>query len=135
MKQHTFKKPEHLCLQTEIEALFAPGSPSVSVYPVRAVFRVLPYGGRGPRVKVLLSVSKRRLRHAVDRNRAKRQLREAYRLQKRLLWDVLPAGAAAHVAFIWLADHTKETPRVQRSVGTLLQRIGEKCAKAAAVPE
>lgn len=130
MKQHTFKKPEHLCLKNEIEALFAPGSPAVTVYPLRAVFRTLEYSGHGPRVKVLLSVSKRRLRHAVDRNRAKRQLREAYRLQKRLLWDALPADTAAHVAFIWLADHPKSTQRIQRSVATLLLRLGEKTAEA-----
>ncbi len=131
MKQHTFKKPEHLCLKNEIEALFAPGSPAVTVYPLRAVYRTLGYSGRGPRVKVLLSVSKRRLRHAVDRNRAKRQLREAYRLQKRLLWDALPDGTAAHIAFIWLADHPKDTARIQKSVATLLLRLGEKAGNAA----
>ena len=37
--RHTFPKTEHLCLQRDIEALFSAGSRSLSVFPVRAVFR------------------------------------------------------------------------------------------------
>ena len=123
---YTFKKPEHLCLQNEIEALFSAGSSSMSVFPIRATFRKLEYTGRGPKVKVLLSVSKRKLHHAVDRNRAKRQLREAYRLQKQLLWEQLPEGMALNVAFIWLADHPMKTESVQRSIKRLLTHMAEK---------
>ena len=123
---YTFKKPEHLCLQTEIEALFSAGSSSMSVFPIRATFRKLDYTGHGPKVKVLLSVSKRKLHHAVDRNRAKRQLREAYRLQKYLLWDQIPEGVAVNIAFIWLADHPMKTESVQRSVKRLLTNAVEK---------
>lgn len=122
----TFRKPEHLCLKSEIEELFSPGSRSMTVYPLRATFRTLPYDGKGPQVKILLSVAKRRLRHAVDRNRAKRQLREAYRLQKYTLLDRLPADTALHVAFMWLPDGPKRSASVMRSMATLLARIGEK---------
>lgn len=84
MATFTFRKPEHLCKQKEIEALFSAGSQSFTAYPLRATFKQVE-PTTGPAVKVLLSVAKRRLHHAVDRNRAKRQLREAYRLQKHLL--------------------------------------------------
>lgn len=128
----TFPKPEHLCLQSEIEALFSAGSRSLTIFPLRATFRPQPYDGHGPKVKVLLSVSKRRLRHAVDRNRAKRQLREAYRLQKQLLVAQLPADTAAHVAFIWLAERPVASASVQRRMHTLLNRIGEQLARISA---
>lgn len=134
MATYTFSKPEHLCLTNEIEALFGAGSSSLSMFPLRATYRTLPYEGHGPRVKVLLSVSKRRLRHAVDRNRAKRQLREAYRLQKQLLWNRLPEGKALHIAFIWLAGQPIDSARVAKRMHTLLHQMAERLEKAAQTP-
>lgn len=134
MATYTFSKPEHLCLTSEIEALFGAGSSSLSMFPLRATYRTLPYEGHGPRVKVLLSVSKRRLRHAVDRNRAKRQLREAYRLQKQLLWNRLPEGKALHIAFIWLAGQPIDSARVAKRMHALLQQMAERLEKAAQTP-
>ena len=134
MATYTFSKPEHLCLTNEIEALFGAGSSSLSMFPLRATYRTLPYEGHGPRVKVLLSVSKRRLRHAVDRNRAKRQLREAYRLQKQLLWNRLPEGKALHIAFIWLAGQPIDSARVAKRMHALLQQMAERLEKAAQTP-
>ena len=129
MKTYTFAKPEHLCLKSEIEALFGAGSSSLTIYPLRATFRILPYAGHGPRVKVLLSVAKRKLHHAVDRNRAKRQLREAYRLQKHLLINRLPEGTALHVAFIWLSEKPVPTARVVGRMETILLHMAERVLK------
>ena len=46
-------------------------------------------------VQLLLSVSKRRFRHAVSRNRAKRLMREAYRRHKHLLLWAATRGPGA----------------------------------------
>ncbi|MGN1241302.1 MAG: ribonuclease P protein component, partial [Alloprevotella sp.] len=75
--QYKFPKAEHLCLKRDIERLFSAGTKSLSAYPLRVVVGEADTGSVP--VKVLMSVSKRRLHHAVDRNRAKRQMREAYR--------------------------------------------------------
>lgn len=129
----TFRKPEHLCRQTEIEALFSAGSSATTVYPIRATYRrVEAAGSQGPQVKVLLSVSKRRLKHAVDRNRAKRQLREAYRLQKQFLLDALPEYTGLHVAFIWLSDKPVKSKTIFERMHTILRRIAENTLKAGA---
>ncbi len=128
MPQHlyTFRKAEHLCLKKEIEALFSAGCISTSQFPLRATFRTLPYAGVGPQVKILLSVSKRHFKHAVDRNRAKRQLREAYRLQKQHLLEQLPQDVGVHLAFIWLSDRPMPSSLVHKRVGGILHRVAEK---------
>lgn len=81
MKKHTFPKEERLCSKRLIESLFHNGS-SFLIYPYRITS--LHVDGLQPAVQVLLSVSKRRFRHAVQRNLLKRRMREAYRLQKSL---------------------------------------------------
>ena len=76
----------------------------------------------------MVSVSKRKFKHAVDRNRAKRQMREAYRLSKHILTDAqdIPHDKALHVAFIWTSDTEQPTSLIMQKMQTLLRRIGEK---------
>ena len=129
MLRYTFRKCEHLCLKTEIEALFSAGCTSMSMFPLRATFRTMEYKGYGPQVKILLSVSKKHFRHAVDRNRAKRQLREAYRLQKHLLLNELSAEQSLHIAFIWLSNRPIKSEIVHARMRSALLKIAER-AKA-----
>lgn len=132
--RHTFPKAEHLCLQRDIEALFSPGRYSHSAFPLRIVVRPMPYDGSGARVKVLLSVSKRKLRHAVDRNRVKRQIREGYRLQKNDFIALLPADVALHIAFIWLSDKPENSTFIHKRLLLLLQRTADRFANSSTPP-
>lgn len=127
MKPYAFPKAEHLCLTRDIEQLFSAGSRAATAFPLRAVYRLVPREeGKAPAVMVLLSVSKRRLHRAVDRNRAKRQLREAYRLRKAILASALPPTTGLHLGLLWLADRPMSSAVVARSVELLLHRIAEK---------
>lgn len=131
MKTYGFPKPEHLSLQRHIDALFAEGNRSTVAFPVRAVWQEVEWDGHSPRVKVLVSVSKRKFKHAVDRNRAKRQMREAYRLNKYILaynQSVSSSSKALHIGFIWLANVPQESRFVQKRIVTLLKRINESCS-------
>ena len=121
----TFKKSEHLCRLSEIERLFSAGSRSATVFPVRIVYRKVQATDGEPPVKVLVSVAKRRLRHAVDRNRAKRQLHEAYRLQNSTICNILKSEEAIHRGLIWMADKPMESHRIHTAIGILLERVAE----------
>lgn len=115
--RRTFRKSERLCSKKVIDALFAGGNKSFSAFPLRVVYMERPE----PVSQVLVSVSKRHFKHAVDRNRVKRQIREAYRLNK----DILPAGKGFYIAFIWLSDETFTSQVVTNRIINLLTRIKE----------
>ncbi len=124
--RHKYPKAEHLCLKRDIDQLFTAGTRSAVSFPLRAIVRTRPHDGKSPRVQVLISVAKRRLRHAVDRNRAKRQIREAYRLNKEIIWEQLPEGVAVHLGLVWVADQPQDSALVQKRLISLLHRVVEK---------
>ena len=74
---NTLRKSERLDKKKVIEKMFAGGSRSFSVFPLRVVY--LPVEELEVSASILISVSKRRFKRAVKRNRVKRQIREAYR--------------------------------------------------------
>jgi len=76
----TYSKKEKLKSKKLIEKLFVEGQ-SVSTFPLRLVYMEAVFDD-GSKQKTGVSVSKRNFKNAVDRNRIKRLLREAYRLQK-----------------------------------------------------
>lgn len=143
-KNFTFGKAERLCSHKVIEALFAGGNKSFSAYPIRAVFMpvtsaeaantdnaanaeatVVSANTDTQRVQVLISVSKRHFKHAVDRNRVKRQIREAYRLNKQILLAALPENQRLALAFIWLSNEHFDTKVVEEKVKKLLTKAKE----------
>ena len=110
-----------------IDGLFGgDSSRSATSFPLRAVYRVDAVSECAAPVQILVSVPKRRFHHAVDRNRAKRQVREAYRQHKDIVADRVGAGRQLSLAFIWLSDRHVATARVEQCVVNLLRRIGEK---------
>lgn len=128
--RHTFRKCERLCRRLDIERLFGSGSHSLSSYPIRAVWRAIDT--EKPQTMVLISVSKRHFKHAVDRNRMKRLLREAYRKNKDVLNEALmrhneqrEEPETIHLAFIWLSNNKASCQEVDKKVRNLLQRISE----------
>ena len=120
---HTYGKEERLCSRKAIEELFSGGHQSVSAYPIRAVFMPRKQAG----VRIMVSVSKRYFKRAVNRNRVKRQLREAYRLQKELL---LPLSGGLDIALLWTSDEMLSTEIVSRKIHNILQRIHESIISA-----
>lgn len=84
----SFGKEKHLCGDTTIARLYREGRAFI-VFPLRVVYFATPFDDNTPRppVRILVSAPKKRFRHAVDRNRYRRLLREAYRHRQQTLID------------------------------------------------
>lgn len=125
----TFCKQERMVSRQLIETLFSgEHSASMARFPLRAVYMTIerPEGAQTQPVQLLVSVSKKRFKHAVDRNRVKRQIREAYRHHKQLLGSALPDDKQLLLALVWLTNEHKATSDVDDSVRRLMERISEK---------
>lgn len=119
------RKPERLNKKKIIDKMFAGGSRSFSIFPLRVVW--LPAEELDVQASILISVSKRRFKRAVKRNRIKRQIREAYRLNKQILLAPLTEkNSRLAIAFIYLADELMNSALVEEKIKTALTRIVEK---------
>ena len=123
----TLCKAERLHRRTLIGQLFEGGSKSISAFPLRVVYMPVNRDETTSDVSILISVPKRHFKRAVKRNHIKRQIREAYRLNKSILIDALadkPYGMI--LAFIWLDKELHSTDKLSGKVKNLLGRIAEK---------
>ncbi len=126
-KRQTLGKAERLRGKTAIERLFSGGSKSFPAFPLRVVYLPAEAKNGLPPASILVSVSKKRFKRAVKRNRVKRQIREAYRKNKHLLTDVLAARNERLVlAFIWLDDRLHPSAEVEEKMRKLLLHIVER---------
>lgn len=128
-QRYTLNKSERLCSKKLIERLFGGGNKSFPTFPIRVVYMSLePEEENVADVSILISVPKKRFKHAVKRNRAKRQIREAYRHHKHLLLQALQTSEKPRkivLAFIWLDNKLHSSEEVDYKVKKLLQHIAE----------
>jgi ribonuclease P protein component len=122
-----FPKSERLCLKKDIDKLFSDGQ-SFLAYPLRVVY--LPdAGGNAPPsgISVLISVPKKRIRFAVQRNRIKRLIREAFRLNKRETSDFCKQGRGRlHIAFMYICNDIKTYADIEKAMLKALKTVCRK---------
>jgi len=132
MTTNSFKKRERIVSRKLIEQMFTGSHHSAVAYPIRMVCTAIDATPDATPVQVLISVSKRHLRHATDRNRVKRLIREAYRRNKHLIYNNNTEETGENrqrriaMAFIWLADDTKPYDTVEQSVKKLLTHTADR---------
>jgi len=121
-KRNTFRKPEKICNQNQIDALFKEGK-SLKSGLFRLLFVETETTGKVP-VQVLIAVPKKNLRHAVDRNRMKRLIREAYRLSKHLILDEYSkAGKHLDIAIIFMGKQCVSQSDTLTAINVLMDRL------------
>ncbi len=131
---HTLSKAERLNQRKIIGKMFRGGARSFTVFPLRVVYMEATDDLRAP-VAMMTSVSKRYFKHAVRRNRVKRQIREAYRLNKDSLADFATANnRKIAVDFIYLSDRLFDTTFITKKVCTALSIIEERLQAAMQEP-
>lgn len=123
MPRNTFPLKEHLKSKKAIERLYAEGT-SVTAYPLRAVFIEQTIEEQDVTAAILISVAKKRFRHAVDRNLVKRRIREAYRTSKHPFIEALESnGKRMAVAILYIDTRHNSTAFIKRKMEKLLDSI------------
>lgn len=94
---------------------------STSAYPLRMVWRVSPGRRSDAPVQFLVSIPKKKFRHAVDRVLLRRRVREAYRVNR----QDFPTDPALllDVAFIYTGRTAEPYARIESAMRRLLSRL------------
>ncbi len=127
VKQASFGREEKLKSRKAIDALFKLGR-SVVHFPIRAKYVVLPASEKNSTAQAGFTVSKKHFKRAVHRNRIKRLLREAYRLQKAPLLQLLQSqNKNAQLFFMYtdkgLPDYTTVYAAMAQCMHSLQQKL------------
>lgn len=119
--KHTYSKIEKLKSKILIEKLFDEGK-SVKIFPLRLIFLETEFN-EPVKIKCGVSVGKRNFKNAVDRNRVKRLIREAYRLNKSAYFNNIATQYAFMILYIGNEKPTFE--QTDKSMRKLLEKFVE----------
>jgi len=121
----SFGKRYKIKLRNEIEITFNEGSFFIA-YPFKVFFVINPtqmLAGSS----IALSVAKRRLKLAVDRNRVKRLMREAYRTQNILLNNACEIHKCnVKIVFVYIGDGVLPPKAIDKGMKKALTEIGNR---------
>jgi len=128
--KHAFKKNERLHSKKQIDMLFTKGN-SFFQYPFKVIFS-FEKTNETEMPKLLITVSKRHLKRAVDRNKVKRLVREAYRNNKNsFLASYKNNESSLMFGLIYNAKTILSYAEIEKKIILILQRLIEQDEQAA----
>lgn len=116
--KHSFKKKERLKSKKLIKELFSKGS-SFFLYPFKILY--LPGSNGSVTNQAIIAVSSRSFKKAVDRNKIRRRIREAYRLNK----SILNGNPPLIIAFVFVGKEILPYQNIEIKLKLILQRLNE----------
>ncbi len=123
--KNTFPKKERLCGEIEIEKVYREGE-YLFCFPYKIVVCLAREKER-EFLRVLVNVPKKRFKHAVDRNRGRRQIREVYRLNKHVLREYLKTqDLHLYLAIHFVGDKLESTPFLEKKMVLVLDKVKKK---------
>ena len=111
----TFPKHQKLKSRKDIKALFEEGK-TVTKYPVKLLW--LPLGQQ--ETKAGFAVAKRNFKSAVARNKIKRLMREAYRLQKQ---EIQGRHKTFNLLFLYIGKDVASFKTIDKAVLGALKKL------------
>ncbi|MDF9800636.1 ribonuclease P protein component [Catalinimonas alkaloidigena] len=117
--RHTLPRHERLSSKKLIADLFKRGKAHTH-YPIRLIY--LPVEELEHH-QVLFTVPRRHFKKAVDRNRLKRQMREAYRQHKHLITYKSPGDVHFLLGYIYIARDKNSYQRIETKILESLYRL------------
>jgi ribonuclease P protein component len=120
MPKFGFPKKEHLKSRKAIHMLFSSGSQATQ-YPIK-IFYQSTQDETTSLNKCAFAVPKRNFRKAVDRNKVRRRMREAYRLNRHRLSQ----SESLHIVFLYVARDIVAYPQIEYAFERLLEYLAGK---------
>ncbi|MCG3165511.1 MAG: Ribonuclease P protein component [Bacteroidia bacterium] len=124
MEKQTFKKEERLSSRKLIEKLAAEGK-SFLIHPFKVIALETKLESAYP-VQVLMTAPKKKFPRAVDRNRIKRLMREAWRKNKHTLYKTLSVqNKNLAVMLVYVSGTLPEYKLTEDKIILILQRLSK----------